>query len=300
MHGWLLINKPEGMSSTAVVGLIKSIINERPRGYKFKVGHAGTLDVAACGLLLVAVGEATKTISFATNMDKGYTFTIKWGENRDTIDREGKIVRTHDKIPSMEELKAITNRFRGEIEQIPPKFSAVHISGKRAYDLARKGIEFELRSRRVITHLLEVIEHNEERRESTFKVFCSKGFYVRSLARDIAESVDACGYVSFLRRDSIKIFSLENGIRVEYLQELSHNTAKDELNKLILPVHSVLDDILVHNATEQEAKSLKCGRGISYSKSDKVTVAVFSKENLVALCKVENGWLKPNRVFNFD
>lgn len=300
IQGWILIDKPNGISSAGVTNFIKKIL--RLSNCRAKVGHAGTLDVAASGLLLVAIGEATKTMQYAMNLGKEYIFSITWGENRDTLDSEGKITATSDMRPSREMIESVLPTFYGEIEQLPPKYSALNINGKRAYDLARSGAEFVIQPRKTNVYNLELISNSLN--EATFKVACSKGFYVRSLARDIAEKLGACGFVSFLHRTKINNFSIDNAISLAILEKLWHSTesgsATQKIIKCLLPIYSVLDDILVQNITPVQSEKLCCGQSIpaEINAKEGEIVAIFCNSILKAIAAMESGLLKPQRVFN--
>ncbi len=207
---WLNIDKPIGSSSARVVAIVK-----RMTGAK-KVGHGGTLDPFADGVLPIAVNKATKTAEQMMAAQKKYRFQIKWGEFRDTDDVEGKVEQSSDARPSTDELIAILPQFMGKITQVPSKFSAIKINGKRAYELAREGIQFEMKSRQVEIFSLNLISNSEEFCE--IEVECSKGLYVRTLSRDIATKLGVCGFVSRLTRLSVGQFIYENKISLERLK----------------------------------------------------------------------------------
>ncbi|KIE05983.1 tRNA pseudouridine synthase B [Candidatus Jidaibacter acanthamoeba] len=301
MNGWLLIDKPENISSAGALNFIKKLF--KSIGLKnIKIGHAGTLDPFASGLLIVGVGEATKLINYIMDNSKAYDFTIKWGENRDTIDREGKTTEVSDKVPTPTELKAVIKPFYGVINQMPPEFSALKINGVRAYNLARQGLEVKLESRNVTIYNLDIISCNDD--SATFAVKCGKGFYVRSLARDIALNLSACGYVTYLRRTESKNFIVDDAIPLDKIKNLLHNddqiSSLQFLQKNLKPITSVLDDILVWNLNEAEAKKLKTGMPIYLDAEfhEKSEVAALFNLKLIAICNFENGQLKPKRVFN--
>jgi tRNA pseudouridine55 synthase len=296
IDGWIAIDKPVGMGSTTVVSAIKRIL--RPQ----KVGHAGTLDPLASGMLPIALGEATKTVQFAMDKTKIYEFEVKWGEATSTDDAEGEIVETSDVRPSTEQIEKIIPEFIGEIEQVPPVYSAIKINGKRAYDLARRGEEVELKPRKVKLDSVKLIENDEK--SAKFEVICGKGFYIRSLARDIAKRLGTCGYVTYLRRTKCGAFDKKNAILLEVLEKLVHSSSHLEF---ILPVQTVLDDILALALTEQETKSIRQGKRIKLCDIEQFATqapvegalyqALFDGK-LVALTKVEKNILKPVRVMN--
>ena len=301
MNGWLLIDKPENISSAGALNYIKKLFKSIDLK-NIKIGHAGTLDPFASGLLIVGVGEATKLINYIMDNSKAYDFTIKWGENRDTIDREGKITEFSDKVPTPTELKTAIEPFCGVINQIPPEFSALKINGERAYNLARQGLEVKLEPRNVTIYNLDIISCNDD--SATFAVKCGKGFYVRSLARDIALNLSACGYVTYLRRTESKNFIVNDAIPLDKIKNLLHNddriSSLQFLQENLKPVTSVLDDILVWNLNEAEAKKLKTGMPIYLDAEfhEKSEVAALFNLKLIAICNFENGQLKPKRVFN--
>lgn len=290
INGWLAINKPEGVNSTTVVSIIKRIFNAQ------KVGHAGTLDPLACGVLPIALGEATKVINYTMDADKEYIFTIKWGQATSTDDREGEVIATCDKIPSEQEILKALSQFIGNIQQVPPAYSAVKIDGKRAYDIARSGGEVEMKSRQVEIFELELI--SSDRESSTFRVRCGKGTYVRSLARDIAEKLGTKGHVIYLERSRVGKFCIKNAI---LLEKFDKKLYKPEFLELLLPVEAVLDDIPVLFLNSEETKSIRHGQKVKLAASDLKNgdIAVLKSENsLIALGGYEGGFIKPLRVFN--
>ena len=262
MHGWLIIDKPVGPGSTRIVSAVKRALREG--GYpKMKVGHGGTLDPLASGVLPIALGEATKLSGRMLGADKGYDFTIRFGEETDTLDLEGVVVATSDRKPTPEEIEAVLPRFTGEIEQVPPAFSALKVDGKRAYDLARAGKDVALASRKVrITGSPSVIPAKggmtvAKLEEITLSAIVSKGTYIRSLARDIAHALDSVGYVTMLRRTRAGPFTLEGAISLDKLDELAK--ARD-LEQALLPLTAGLDDIPALPVTPDQARALREGR----------------------------------------
>lgn len=252
IHGWLIIDKDEGIGSTPIVGKVKRILNAQ------KAGHGGTLDPLASGLLPIALGEATKTVSYVMDGIKEYVFEITFGEQRTTDDREGEVIKTSDYKPSMEEIKEKLLGFIGEIDQTPPIYSAIKINGQRAYDLARQGADnIAMKSRKV--HLYEAkIEDQPLRGDVRIRVSVSKGFYIRSLARDLAESCGSLGYVSYLRRTKCGFFDESHGITLEKLDSLEDH---DKLKNL-LSLRAALDDILVLALSDNEAQKVIFGQKI--------------------------------------
>ena len=232
INGWVNLDKPLNMTSTQAVGKIKKILGMK------KVGHAGTLDPLATGILPIAVGEATKTVQYLQNRDKGYDFTITWGKATDTDDAEGEAIATSDVIPTQDEIERALPNFIGNIEQVPPKYSAIKINGDRAYDLAREGVEFEMQSRKVHVYDLRLISCDKT--SATLSMTCGKGTYVRSLSRDLALKLGTVGYVTMLKRTFVGGFTLDNAITFDKLAEIVDN---NEAHEDLLGVERALDDI---------------------------------------------------------
>ena len=291
MNGWLLIDKPIGITSFQAINVFKKILG-------VKVGHCGTLDPFASGFLLVVVGKATKLVEYAMAMKKDYTFTVKWGVSTDTNDLTGQIQETSDLIPTKNEIQGKLGDFLGTKPQVPPIFSAVKVNGRRAYDYARKGEDVILKPKTVSLEDFSVISHNKD--ETTFHIVCSKGFYVRSLARDLAKSLNTLAYVKMLRRNANRVFKDKELISSEKIKDFLHKKEfYDYLSMRILPIDYVLDDIPVHNLDSNEAIKLKNGQTVGCSALLKSSskVAVKSGHKLVALCVFCNNYLKPIKVF---
>ncbi|MFI4983840.1 MAG: tRNA pseudouridine(55) synthase TruB [Rickettsiales bacterium] len=291
MNNWLLVDKPAGVTSAFVVNRVKKLLKPS------KIGHSGTLDPFATGLLMLAIGEATKTVDYCLNKDKDYEFTITWGENRDTLDIDGKVTASSEKIPTPEEIASVVDSFIGEIEQTPPNYSAIKINGERAYKLAREGKAIEMKSRPVTCYKLDYIQ-NTTGEQATFSLSCSKGFYVRSLARDICEKLGACGYVSSLRRTKIGKFKVEDAISLDISENIVHTPSVSSFNQHLLPVTAVLDDILVEQVDEATAKRLLQGQRIKTDRPNAEVLAIKHNEKLIAMAAVLNGTLSVKRVFN--
>jgi tRNA pseudouridine55 synthase len=254
LNGWLIIDKPVGPTSTQVVGAVKRALREG--GYaKVKVGHGGTLDPLASGVLPVALGEATKLSGRMLDADKVYDFTIGFGAETDTLDAEGAVVATSDRRPTRAEVEAILPRFTGPIEQVPPVFSALKVDGRRAYDLARAGEEVRLQRRAVTIHALGL--RHAERDAITLEARVSKGTYVRSLARDIAHALDSVGHVTMLHRSKAGPFTLERAIS---LDKLGESAKARTLEEHLLPLTAGLDDIPALPVTPDQAGALRQGR----------------------------------------
>ena len=235
LNGWLVINKDLGMTSRQVVNIIKKTLNVK------KIGHAGTLDPLATGVLALAIGKATKTVKYIMDGMKKYSFTIKWGISTDTQDAEGKIVSKSNKKLDKIKLDSVLKSFIGEKNQIPPKFSAVKVKGKRAYDLARNGKEFSLKPKKVFLKKVRVVQNNINKNNYTkFEIECGKGFYVRSLVRDICKKLNMDGYVIELKRIESEPFNLKSSISIKDFLRLYE---KNDWKNNFLPIYSVLNKI---------------------------------------------------------
>ena len=251
IHGWLNIDKPQGLTSNQVLGRVRRALNAQ------KLGHAGTLDPLATGVLPIALGEATKTISFAQDRDKVYRFTITWGEERDTDDSEGAITATSSRRPTAAEITALIPRFIGDIEQTPPQFSAIKVDGARAYDLARAGEDIALQSRMVSVYDLRLLSTTPVTAE--LELECGKGTYVRAIARDLGRILGCLGHVSSLRRMAVGSFSEENAIPLDEFEKMVLSSATD---RYLMPVETVLDDIPALALTDSEISRIKQGQTI--------------------------------------
>ena len=256
-HGWLILDKPRGLGSTQAVGAVKR--NLREAGYgKVKVGHGGTLDPLAEGVLPIALGEATKLAGRMLDASKVYDFTVRFGEETDTLDAEGAVVATSGHFPARAEIEAILPRFTGPIEQVPPAYSALKVDGRRAYDLARGGAEVELATRAVTVHALEL--RSCEAQAVSLRAHVSKGTYIRSLARDIARAVGTVGHVTYLRRVKAGPFHQERAISLDKLNEIGKGA---RLQDHLLPLEAGLDDIPALALDPTSAQAVRQGRELS-------------------------------------
>lgn len=287
LNGWLVIDKPLGMTSTAAVAVVKRTLDAR------KVGHAGTLDPAATGVLPMALGEATKLISHAVAGSKAYRFTARWGVATDTDDAEGSVIAESDVRPSRAEIEAALPDFVGEIDQRPPAFSAIKVDGKRAYDLARAGESPKLAARRVCVAEFRLLEAGLD--SAQFEVVCGKGVYIRSLARDLAAAMGTCGHVNQLRRTRVGPFAASDGFSLDKLKELVHSPP---LENWLLPIEAPLDDILAVAVMEGEAKRLRLGQAIRIPRQGEGEVLIKASGRAIGLGHLEAGELRPKRVFN--
>lgn len=292
LHGWLNIDKPLGMSSGQVVAACKRILRPiMPKGWK--IGHGGTLDPLATGVLPIALGEATKLTGYILDATKGYDFTVRFGEARSTDDGEGEVIATSDVIPDEAAIRAVLPRFTGEIEQVPPIYSALKVDGERAYALARAGQEVELKSRRVTIHTLELVRVAEN--EASFSCLCSKGTYIRSLARDIAKALGTVGYVSVLRRTKAGPFTLDTSILLDKLELL---VQEQQPEQAILPVTAGLDDIPALAVTPREALLLRQGQRLDGARLSPGTYMAMEGQTPVAIVEAAGGQVRVLRGLN--
>ncbi len=314
IHGWIVLDKPVGLGSTKAVAAVKRAFREAGEP-KTKVGHGGTLDPLASGVLPIAIGEATKVAGRMLEATKAYDFTILFGEETDTLDAEGEAVASSDFRPTRAEVEAVLPAFTGPIEQIPPAYSAIRIEGKAAYARARAGEEVELKPREVSIRSLCICHPNEAWgpdpgldsslsgndggvAEITLSATVSKGTYIRSLARDIAHALGTVGHVSYLRRTRAGPFGLESAISLDFLDELAK--ARD-LTRAVLPLEAALDDIPALPVTPDQARLLRHGQrlggfperpGLHLATSDGIPVALV--EALADGLKVVRGFNFPD------
>ena len=253
-NGWIIFDKPIGLGSTQAVGAVKRVCREAGLG-KVKVGHGGTLDPLASGVLPIALGEATKLCGRMLDASKEYAFTVAFGSQTDTLDLEGEVIATSPMRPTRAEVEAVLPRFTGPIEQVPPAYSAILVDGQRAYDLVRKGEAVELKSRGVTIHSLRLEAADEN--SATLVAHVSKGTYIRSLARDIALALGTVGHVTMLRRLRAGPFGLENAISLDKLNEVGKGAP---LENVLLPLEAGLVDIPALNLGPEQASMVRQGR----------------------------------------
>ena len=300
VHGWLVVDKGLNITSAKVVSIAKKILNAE------KVGHGGTLDPSATGVLPLAFGEATKTVSYMMEGSKKYNFTICWGSSTDTDDADGVVIKTSQVRPTKIEIEACLREFTGNIKQIPPIYSAIKVDGKRAYTLARAKMPVDLKPRSIFVEKFQLIEVIDEDHAS-FAVSSGKGAYIRGLARDIAVHLGTVGHVSNLRRTGVGPFLEKDSISLDKLEELGHKgAAADKLQ----PIEAVLDDIPALVLTAEEASRLRYGQPISALKMarrgplDAISagdvLCAMEGGKLVALVKMEGGKIRPFRVLNIQ
>lgn len=297
VHGWVVLDKPIGMTSTHAVAVVKRLFAAK------RAGHAGTLDPLATGCLPIALGEATKTVPFIMDSRKRYRFTVRWGEERDTDDAEGRVVETSAARPQPDAVTALCPQFTGTIEQVPPRYSAIKIEGERAYDLARDGQEVVLQSRMIDVGSLDLVE-SPDPDHSVLETECGKGTYVRALARDMGRLLGCFGHVSALRRTSVGPFGEVAMIPLEQLAALCDRAAAGEGNlaDALLPVETALDDIPALAISRADAARLQRGQTVLLRGRDapllRGTVYVTASGDLIALADVDRGEIVPKRVFN--
>jgi tRNA pseudouridine55 synthase len=298
VHGWLVLDKPYGMSSSRAVGAVRRLLDAA------KAGHGGTLDPLATGILPIALGEATKTVAWAMAGRKTYRFTLRWGEARATDDAEGAVTATSDVRPDPASIAAVLPRFTGTIQQTPPAYSALKLDGERAYDLARRGETVELAARPAEIFALRLIGQVDDD-HAEFEVETGKGVYVRSLGRDIALALGTVGHIAALRRLAVGTFTLDRAISLDKLEALRHSAA---VFGHLLPIETALDDIPALALTEAEAHRLRHGQTVvpllaaDQARLDELgngaLVRATTGEMLVALTEVSAGGLRPVRVLN--
>jgi tRNA pseudouridine55 synthase len=314
LNGWIVLDKPVGLGSTQAVSAVKRALREAGEP-KTRVGHGGTLDPLASGVLPIAIGEATKVAGRMLDATKEYAFTIAFGEETDTLDTEGEVVGTSPVRPTLEQIEAILSRFTGEIEQIPPAYSALKIEGKPAYARARAGEDVEMKTRKVTIHsifirhpeldsgpispsaptspewMLKHVQHDE----LTLSAIVSKGTYIRSLARDIARALGTVGHVSYLRRTRAGPFGLESAISLDFLNELAK--ARD-LTRAVLPLEAALDDIPALPVTPDQAQLLRHGQRLGGFPERPGLCLATLEGTPVALVEASADGLKVVRGFN--
>jgi len=291
IDGWVVLDKPVGLGSTPAVSKVRRLFGA------LKAGHGGTLDPLASGVLPIALGEATKTVPFVMDGRKEYRFTLCFGQARSTEDAEGEVTATSDLRPTDEAIRSALATFIGDIEQVPPAFSALKIEGKRAYDLARAGQPVDLKPRRVLIDRLALLGRPDTD-HADFVVSCGKGTYIRSLGRDLARGLGTVGHLSALRRTAAGPFREEAAISLPKLEALGHIPA---LLGALAPVATALDDIPALALTEAQADRLRQGQPVLLTRDAPPSGALLRAETgsrLVALVRSDGASLKPVRVFN--
>ncbi len=299
IDGWLIIDKPYEMGSTSVVGKLKWLFKPE------KIGHAGTLDPLATGVLPIALGSATKTIPFVMDGAKTYEFEVTWGTQTTTDDIEGEIEFQSDKRPLQAEIEAILPEFIGDIMQMPPAYSALKINGKRAYDLARAGETVELKPRPIRIDSLKILNHSPNK--TLFEVNCGKGTYVRSIGHDLGQKLGCYGHITVLRRTKCGPFDINRSILLENLEKEGYNA----LASVLVSSLTALDDILVLAVDDKTKEVLLHGNAVPIPKGNNTEDSLLQNNTvtngtviglkwngqLCALARYDNGHLKPFRVF---
>jgi len=294
--GWIFVNKPKNVSSFDVIRQLKKIFSIK------RIGHAGTLDPLATGILPIAFGSATKTIPYLVSSKKEYRFSISWGIRTTTHDMEGEVIDESNFVPSKEDILDVVSDFKGEFYQRPPKYSAVKINGQRAYKLARSGIDFNIKEKKVKLYELIIKDHKKNKTEFLAKV--GKGFYIRSLARDLCEKLATSGVIDSLERTELGQFSLENAFSLETIEKLVHSAPAGMVGgNLLVPLSEVLDDIPALLISNKEAKRIQQGQSFfndCLHKNSKLgsEVLLLKDKRPIGLATVGENSFKPKKVFS--
>jgi tRNA pseudouridine55 synthase len=299
VSGWLILDKAYDLGSTEAVSKAKWLFQAQ------KAGHAGTLDPLATGVLPIAFGEATKTAPYIMDAEKRYRFTAKWGASTSTDDAEGEVIATSAKWPAREEIEELLGQFTGEIEQVPPQFSAVKVGGERAYDIAREGERVELAPRQITIHELRIFD-TPSPDETVFEAVTGKGAYVRALVRDIAHALGTEGHVSELRRTAVGPFKAEDGVTIDQIEAL---TLMEDRDACLTPIAMALSHLPQAAIDGPQADKLRRGqpavisppaaKGVRGNASGNIpAVLAVLQDDAVAICELDGLKLKPVRVFN--
>lgn len=292
-NGWLNVYKPKGISSAKVVSIVKHSLKGS------KVGHCGTLDVEAEGILPLAIGEATKLVRILVDAKKTYVFTLQFGMQTDTADASGKIINTTEHFPSSDECLNICKNFIGVQSQRPPAFSAIKINGVRSYKLARENLAVELSPRNIEIYALDCVNFDPINNQATYRVECSKGTYVRTLAEDIALSLQSLAFVVELRRTKVGLFTAEDAIELAAYGTEDQEMLKIFLEDRIIKIEAILDDILVLDATHEQAQKIIRGQKCLFDYSQNIDLMWIRYEGvLLALGSLSNNCFNSLRVFN--
>ncbi len=295
-QGWINLYKPKNITSFKAINSIKKKFSIR------KIGHAGTLDPMAEGILPIAIGKATKLIPYISAMNKEYEFVVTWGVQTTTDDAEGKILFESNYLPKRKEIEKKIIKYIGYINQIPPKVSAVKINGKRAYKLFRENKKFTIQPKKVFIEDLYITDHSITK--TSFKILCGQGFYVRSLARDLAIDLKTYGHISSLKRSKVGKFTEKNSILLDDLLKIGQTN--EEINCISTTI-SMLDDILAYEIEEKlDIENLSFGRSIKIDERkiinpssinlDKKNIFLFKKGDIVSIGKLDGNLFKPNKI----
>ncbi len=288
INGWLILNKPSGITSAKALGVVRSILNVK------KLGHCGTLDPLASGVLPIALGEATKISSYILNKNKSYLFDVTWGVETSTGDLEGYIVKKSENLPTKSQVSHVISSFLGKSFQTPPIYSAIKVNGQPAYKLARSGKDVQLEPREILIESFKLVKHDDT--SSRFEIICSKGTYIRSLAVELGKLLNTYGHISWLYRVFAGPFNEINSFSLDSIRYLSHS---GRLESVILPLQKGLDDILALDVDENVARLLRFGQKTitnMYQNEEKVLIVCGDKP--VAIAEIINGFITPKRVFN--
>ena len=285
MFGFLNVYKPTGKTSHDVVAILRRVTKVK------QIGHTGTLDPFAEGVLPICIGKATRLIEYL-NDEKAYIGTIQFGSSTTTYDTEGEIVKTSGKIVTQGDVEESLKFFRGEIEQLPPIYSAIKINGKKLYEYARAGQEVKIEPRKVTIFELELVNFNQAAQQAEIRIVCSKGTYIRSIANDLGEKLGALGHLIKLVRIKAGDFYVDNSIKLEDL-----NSPEIVIKKLIYPTEKL--NFAVYNLNEEEKKKISNGNAITPSQPFEIDefVTLMDKEKLAAIAKFDGKFLKCEKVF---
>jgi len=299
VSGWVVLDKPVGLGSTEAVSRVKWLFQAE------KAGHAGTLDPLASGMLPIALGEATKTVPYVMDGTKVYRFTVAWGEERSTDDREGPVVKASDARPDDVSIRALLPNYTGVIMQVPPQFSAIKIDGERAYDVAREGGAVDIPPREVEIDRFELVESSDG--QTIFEIECGKGTYVRSLARDLGRDLGCFGHVADLRRTVVEPFTAEDFVTLEELEAARGTTAPPDaidfgaLDALLVDTGAALDALPQVAVSDDAAARIRLGNTVIVRGRDAPVAAAeacaTARGKLVAIGAIEAGMFHPKRVF---
>jgi len=290
MDGWIILDKPVGYNSRKAGAILSRLYNAKT------FGHIGTLDPMASGLILIGLGQATKVIPYMKiNAEKEYLFSFRFGFETDTLDIAGKTINESDVTPNKEQILSACKKLTGDIMQIPPNYSALHIDGLRAHKMARAGAEFKIPPRSVCVKELELTNFNES--SACFRVVCSSGTYVRSLGRDIAYLCDALGTVDMIRRTNTNGINIKNAVPLDFLENLVNNS--EALNEYLKPIDFGLEDIPVWNIADNDTEAYKNGGFIGGTDCGfDGLIRVYNDSKFIGIGQYEDGLLKPKRTIN--
>lgn len=291
ISGWLNIYKPKGISSAKAVAIIK-----RKLPKKTKIGHAGTLDLEAEGILPIAIGKATKLIKFMQDATKEYIFEVKFGAQTDTADAAGKIIKECDYIPSEEEAREVCSSFTGKIKQTPPAYSALKVDGKRAYDLAREGKEVKLSEREIEIYSLNLEKYNSSKASATYIAECSKGTYIRTLAEDISLHLKSLGFVLLLARRKVGIFNIANSLEISSLEDVD----SEKISEFLFNMEVVLDGIPVFDVDADIAQKVIYGQKAKLDSENLEQIWLRYNGEILAIGGVNGGYFDSARVLKAE